>query len=250
MRAWRAASAAAAGACRYGGQPRCAGSRRRPMAATTAPRTHPPLPPARPTPTAACLQWAHRGCIQRWIDEKHDRVCEVCGQPFRGAFRDPPPRPPPAAPLVASLHVDLSDQRTVLLADPVTGEVVARVVMPAGAAEDLSDDEMLQQWRRQMGGGGAGGEASDDEEEEEERGSCGPAGSMACMALLIIFLMGGFAWMSSAAAAGDGEPCGRVHAPVWRARLDPTDWTGSGQGSCLAGPFGTVSASPRLPKPD
>ena len=118
-----------------------------------APAPSSPSGPGPPTPTAAGLQWAHRGCVQRWIDEKHDRGCEVCGQPFRGAFRDPPPRAPPAAPLVASLHVDNSDQRTVLLADPVTGEVVARVVMPAGA-EDLSDDEMLQQWRRQMGGGG------------------------------------------------------------------------------------------------
>ena len=124
----------------------------------------------------------------------------MCGQPFRGAFRDPPPRPPPAAALVASLHVDNTDQRTMLLADPVTGEVVARVAIPAGA-EDLSGDEMLQQWRREVADGG--GEGAD----EEERGSCGPAGSMACMALLIICLMGGFAWMSS--AAGDGEP------PLW-----------------------------------
>ena len=122
----------------------------------------------------------------------------MCGQPFRGAFRDPPPRPPPRGALVASLHVDNSDQRTVLLADPVTGEVVARVVMPAGA-EDLSDDEMLQQWRREMEGSGEGAD-------EEERGGCSPAGSMAFMALLIICLMGGFAWMSSATAAGEGEP--------------------------------------------
>lgn len=26
---------------------------------------------------ASYLQWAHHACIQRWIDEKHDKQCEV-----------------------------------------------------------------------------------------------------------------------------------------------------------------------------
>ncbi len=38
------------------------------------------------------IQHAHAACIQRWIDEKGDLVCELCGQRFVGAFTSPPER--------------------------------------------------------------------------------------------------------------------------------------------------------------
>ena len=40
------------------------------------------------------LQYAHEGCIQRWINEKGNRTCEICHGPFRDSFADPPPPDP------------------------------------------------------------------------------------------------------------------------------------------------------------
>lgn len=42
------------------------------------------------------MQHAHHACIQRWIHERPHRgaskACEICGQPFRGSWQDPPLR--------------------------------------------------------------------------------------------------------------------------------------------------------------
>ena len=46
-------------------------------------------------PLMVCrLQYAHEGCIQRWINEKGNRTCEICHGPFRDSFADPPPPDP------------------------------------------------------------------------------------------------------------------------------------------------------------
>ena len=39
-------------------------------------------------------QYAHEGCIQRWINEKGNKTCEICHGPFRDSFADPPPPDP------------------------------------------------------------------------------------------------------------------------------------------------------------
>lgn len=52
--------------------------------------THPPPP----SPPPSCVQYAHQACIQRWIDEKGNRTCEICHGPFNASFADPPPPPP------------------------------------------------------------------------------------------------------------------------------------------------------------
>jgi len=39
-------------------------------------------------------QYAHEACIQRWINEKGNRTCEICHGPFRDSFADPPPPDP------------------------------------------------------------------------------------------------------------------------------------------------------------
>ena len=50
------------------------------------------------------MQYAHQACIQRWIDEKGNRTCEICHGPFSAYFADPPPPPPRGtAPLAAML---------------------------------------------------------------------------------------------------------------------------------------------------
>ncbi|KAL8250018.1 hypothetical protein R6Q59_033711 [Mikania micrantha] len=45
------------------------------------------------TPCACCgsLKHAHRGCVQRWCNEKGNTVCEICLQPFKPGYTSPPP---------------------------------------------------------------------------------------------------------------------------------------------------------------
>jgi RING-variant domain len=57
------------------------------------------------TPILGVPQHAHRDCIQKWINEKGNKTCEICGQPFVGEFEDPPPRPPSMPPAAVPLLV-------------------------------------------------------------------------------------------------------------------------------------------------
>mmetsp|Transcript_6374 Transcript_6374/g.11040 ORF Transcript_6374/g.11040 Transcript_6374/m.11040 type:complete len:311 (+) Transcript_6374:365-1297(+) len=38
------------------------------------------------------MLYAHKGCIQHWINEKGDKTCEVCHTNFQGDYEDPPSR--------------------------------------------------------------------------------------------------------------------------------------------------------------
>ena len=49
----------------------------------------PLLQPCRCAGTAGHV---HQACLQRWINEKGDRRCEICGATFGAGFSDPPPR--------------------------------------------------------------------------------------------------------------------------------------------------------------
>lgn len=49
----------------------------------------------KPCACTGSMLFAHRRCIQRWIEEKGDTVCEVCHQNFQGEFQEPTPRPSP-----------------------------------------------------------------------------------------------------------------------------------------------------------
>ncbi|KAI7843352.1 hypothetical protein COHA_003048 [Chlorella ohadii] len=86
-----------------------------------------------PCKCAGSIKWAHHACVQRWVDEKHDKLCEICGSQFLGDYSAPPQAESPRALLVAQLQVTNDDTRIVSLADPATGEVVARMVMGPGA---------------------------------------------------------------------------------------------------------------------
>eukprot|EP00775_Hariotina_reticulata_P007666 gene7666-7869_t len=41
-------------------------------------------------------QYAHKDCIQKWVNEKHNNQCEICQKQYEGSYTVPPP-PPPAA---------------------------------------------------------------------------------------------------------------------------------------------------------
>ncbi|XP_057972042.1 uncharacterized protein LOC131160403 [Malania oleifera] len=44
-------------------------------------------------PCSCCgsLKYAHRGCVQRWCNEKGDTICEICHQQFKPDYTAPPP---------------------------------------------------------------------------------------------------------------------------------------------------------------
>ncbi|KAG2429666.1 hypothetical protein HYH02_014004 [Chlamydomonas schloesseri] len=44
-----------------------------------------------PCACAGTSKYAHRECIQRWINEKGNLRCEICDQEYRGAYTVPPP---------------------------------------------------------------------------------------------------------------------------------------------------------------
>ncbi|EEF27877.1 membrane associated ring finger 1,8, putative [Ricinus communis] len=45
------------------------------------------------TPCSCCgsLKYAHRGCVQRWCNEKGNTMCEICHQQFKPGYTAPPP---------------------------------------------------------------------------------------------------------------------------------------------------------------
>ncbi|KAG1680720.1 hypothetical protein FOA52_008052 [Chlamydomonas sp. UWO 241] len=55
-----------------------------------------------PCSCAGTQRHAHHACIQRWVDEKGNIKCEICGQQYKGQYTVPPPPPPPPAPVLNS----------------------------------------------------------------------------------------------------------------------------------------------------
>ncbi|KAL8228968.1 hypothetical protein R6Q57_013868 [Mikania cordata] len=45
------------------------------------------------TPCSCCgsLKYAHRGCVQKWCNEKGDTICEICHQQFKPGYTTPSP---------------------------------------------------------------------------------------------------------------------------------------------------------------
>lgn len=49
-----------------------------------------------PCACSGSLKYAHRGCVQRWCDEKGSAVCEICLQNFEPGYTVPPKKTQPA----------------------------------------------------------------------------------------------------------------------------------------------------------
>ncbi|CAA7401917.1 unnamed protein product [Spirodela intermedia] len=43
-----------------------------------------------PCACSGSLKYAHRACLQRWINEKGDLTCEICHEPYRSGYVAPP----------------------------------------------------------------------------------------------------------------------------------------------------------------
>uniref|UniRef100_A0A1D1Z719 E3 ubiquitin-protein ligase MARCH2 n=1 Tax=Anthurium amnicola TaxID=1678845 RepID=A0A1D1Z719_9ARAE len=44
-----------------------------------------------PCVCSGSLKYAHRACVQRWVNEKGDLTCEICHEPYRAGYLAPPP---------------------------------------------------------------------------------------------------------------------------------------------------------------
>lgn len=70
-------------------------------------------------------RYAHKDCIQKWVNEKHHTTCEICEQQYRGSYVVPPAPPPQGESLsqgvapLGSLYLTVQDDRMAgqLLAD-------------------------------------------------------------------------------------------------------------------------------------
>ncbi|KAL5221630.1 hypothetical protein ABZP36_026343 [Zizania latifolia] len=54
-----------------------------------------------PCGCSGSLKYAHRGCVQRWCDEKGSTLCEICLQNFEPGYTAPPKKAQPAPAHVA-----------------------------------------------------------------------------------------------------------------------------------------------------
>lgn len=41
---------------------------------------------------AGTAKYVHKACLQKWVTEKGNLKCEICGQSYKGGYRVPPPR--------------------------------------------------------------------------------------------------------------------------------------------------------------
>uniref|UniRef100_A0A452YX48 RING-CH-type domain-containing protein n=3 Tax=Aegilops tauschii subsp. strangulata TaxID=200361 RepID=A0A452YX48_AEGTS len=53
-----------------------------------------------PCACSGSLKYAHRGCVQRWCDEKGSTLCEICLQGFEPGYTVPPKKAPAVEVLV------------------------------------------------------------------------------------------------------------------------------------------------------
>uniref|UniRef100_A0ACD5YT99 Uncharacterized protein n=1 Tax=Avena sativa TaxID=4498 RepID=A0ACD5YT99_AVESA len=44
-----------------------------------------------PCACSGSLKYAHRGCVQRWCNEKGDIICEICHESYKPGYTAPPP---------------------------------------------------------------------------------------------------------------------------------------------------------------
>lgn len=103
----------------------------------------------------------------------------------------PRQRPLPCHPacLPAPAQTDMNDNRIVLLADPETGQIVARMVVPPGGELTEAGRQSMERWQRLAAA------AAEAEEEAAEERPCGPGVSLAIIVLLLLFMLGTLSWI-------------------------------------------------------
>ncbi|GJN32064.1 hypothetical protein PR202_gb20537 [Eleusine coracana subsp. coracana] len=81
-----------------------------------------------PCACSGSLKYAHRGCVQRWCDEKGSTLCEICLQSFEPGYTVPPKKAQPAADVAVTIRGSLEVPR--LNYDPEEGDDEEPLVGP------------------------------------------------------------------------------------------------------------------------
>ncbi|AQK85382.1 hypothetical protein Zm00014a_026239 [Zea mays] len=71
-----------------------------------------------PCGCSGSLKYAHRGCVQRWCDEKGSTLCEICLQNFKPGYTMPPKKTP-----VVETAVTISEHEDMQHLEPPEGLV-------------------------------------------------------------------------------------------------------------------------------
>lgn len=62
-----------------------------------------------PCACSGSLKYAHRGCVQRWCDEKGSTLCEICLKNYEPGYTAPPKKRHVAVTIRGSLEVPMAD---------------------------------------------------------------------------------------------------------------------------------------------
>ncbi|CAO2162274.1 unnamed protein product [Urochloa humidicola] len=87
-----------------------------------------------PCACSGSLKYAHRGCVQRWCDEKGSTLCEICLQNFEPGYTVPPKKTQPAD-VAVTIRESLEVPRLNYEPEEAEGEDDAAVVAAAGDPE-------------------------------------------------------------------------------------------------------------------
>lgn len=153
-----------------------------------------------PCGCAGTQRYAHRRCIQRWIDEKANGRCEVCGQLYQGEYVVPerPPSPGPEARSAAAAAA--RQQLAAALALAAAGAASGRPGEPlrlgsplGGLYLTITEDERLVLTRHRPGtalGAAAAAEThTADDEWDDMTGARQPALSWCVSMMLFLFML-------------------------------------------------------------
>ncbi|CAL9161435.1 unnamed protein product [Musa hybrid cultivar] len=76
-----------------------------------------------PCSCSGSIKYAHRGCVQRWCNEKGDITCEICNEQYRPGYTVVPRVPPVESVInisggwtIRGSHLDLHDPRVIAMA--------------------------------------------------------------------------------------------------------------------------------------
>lgn len=153
-------------------------------------------------------RWAHRRCLQRWIDEKHSTSCEICKHEYVGPYSAPPPPPPqqqlrhPADAALAGLPQLTPDERRALR------HILSRLAAAGPGSPSRSAGpalHLVEMYGARAHIPSVAPQAEYEEDDDERRGRCPP---LLIFLLLLMLLQGGGPGGGGAPAADAGAGAG------------------------------------------
>lgn len=90
-----------------------------------------------PCSCSGTMKHTHHECLQRWIQEKGDKICEICKRPFSGEYEEP------TTPGLRPEHITVWGQDFLVMTDPETGAIRAQRLQGFNEEDDGNEDDRL-----------------------------------------------------------------------------------------------------------